>query len=257
MEKSTRTSFAAPIWALAVLLLIVTLAPSARADQVTIVGSSGNLAASAAFNFSGNVLTITLTNTATVVSSVPSMLLSGVLFTLTGNPTLTPVSATASSIVQANMCNAGTCTGTNVNVGGEFSYARNGAVQEIAANGWISSNGNAGNFNGPDLDNPAALNGMNFGIVTANFNPGDGNPAMDSEPFVRNAVTFVLNGVSGLSSANLSNVSFQYGTSRSDPNFPGSCRDCGGNGEIPEPASIVLLGSIAALTLRKLRSRTA
>jgi hypothetical protein len=232
---------------LALLTLLAVAAPFAKADFATFTGSQGNLAAQAKFDFDSNILKITLTNTASVKSTVPSSLLSGIFFNLTGvSPTLTPSSAilpTGSNIVQANQCSTGNCVGAT-NVGGEFAYNTGIAGRPfygIAANGYI--NVNAGNFNGADLDSPNAPNGLNFGLVTSNFNAGDGNGGMDGDPFIKSSVVFTLFGVSGLTASKVSNVVFQYGTSLSDPNFVGT----GPNppqGQIPEPSSVLLLGSM-------------
>ena len=63
-------------------------------------------------------------------------------------------------------------------------------------------------------------------------------------PLIRDAVTFVLSGVSGLDESDLSNVSFQYGTSLSETNIAASCTaGCTTTVPVPEPTTMALLGS--------------
>ena len=171
-----------------------------------------------------------------------------------GNPSLTPVSATipaGSSIIQSASCNPGPCPGVT-NVGGEFGYQAaaftGSADRGIASSGYLTTGlvGNIGNFNsgaaGVDLDGPASLNGINFGIISAaaGFNPNGG---LTGRPLIQDTVVFLLSGVSGLSNSDISHVSFQYGTSLTELNVPGRPP-----GKLPEPGTLALLG-LAALGL--------
>jgi hypothetical protein len=237
--------------------------PFAHAEFVTFTGSQGDLAASAKFDFTGNTLTLTLTNTASTNSTQPGMLLSGVFFNVTGDPTLTPSTATVapgSTIVQASNCTVN-CVGVT-NVGGEFAFNTGIAGRPqygIAANGYINTS--SGNFDGVNLHGPNAPNGPNFGIVTSNFNTGDGNGGMDNEPFIESSVVFELLGVAGLSVSNVTDVVFQYGASLTDANFSGTPGIIGGplspsrQAQVPEPSSLLLLGSMIAGTCHLVRKR--
>ena len=189
---------------------------------------------------------------------MPGSTLTGIFWNFAINPSLTPESATiaAGSIVDAADCNAGSCTATTTDVAGEFGYAAGSfyggtANNGIASSGYLTTGlpGNIGNFNGgaagTNLDDPASLDGINFGIISnAAFNPNPGQ--LDSVPLVRDRVTFVLDGVSGLSIADIAGVQFQYGTSFDETNIPGECQvDCGGGGgggSVPEPATLLLFG---------------
>ena len=218
-------------------------------------GESASLSASALFDITGDNLTITLTNTATSDNTnsnkdVPGNTLTGLKWNVATGPTFTPVSATitAGSIVQGNTCDVGICDGTTTNVGGEFGFNTNigGFGYAISSAGYIDLP--AGNFNGDNLDNPDALDGINFGIISndPSFLP-NGGLAMD--PLIQNSVVFQLSGASGFSLDDLSNVTFQYGTDLTEAMFPSSTEQV-----IPEPSTILLLGSgLAGLVAWRMR----
>lgn len=239
---------------IAILTVSACLVPVfAAADAITIVGagstSDGNpLAASATFDITGDVLTITLLNTASYNAGAdgaltPAELLSGIFWSWSSaTPTLAPGSAaiTAGSLLQSSSCNPGPCSTSTTNVGGEFRYQAGsfgfapGATYGVASAGYI---GGSGNMNGTNLDNPDAVNGMNFGIAPVGFNALDGNGGMDSEPVIRGGVVLTMTGVSGLLAANINNVTFTYGTSPDATTH-----------SIPEPTTLTTLLFGAALT---------
>ncbi|HET8552787.1 MAG TPA: XDD4 family exosortase-dependent surface protein [Gammaproteobacteria bacterium] len=222
----------------------------------TASGTAGgnSVSASAQFTFSGDNLTIVLTNTSAPASGqdVPGSTLTGLFFSLTGNPSLTPISATASAIAQAASCDTGDCSGTGVNVGGEFGYQNvsgsgfpNGAGEGIASAGYLETglSHDIGNFNdgsaGTDLDSPGSLDGINFGIVSNAY--GNPNGGLSSEPLVQDHVTFNLSGVAGLDNLDISNVSFQYGTSFGEANISCTGTTCT-HVTVPEPRALLIFG---------------
>jgi hypothetical protein len=241
--------------------------PSAHADSLIFNGSSANLAASATFNFSGDVLTITLANTATVSPTTSAGVLTGVFFDMTGNPTLTPVSAllpAGSSVVQTSSCGNFNCAGAT-NVGGEWGYAEGGLVnlngddRGISSAGYLNGNiGGGANFGGVNYDGPSngSLNGTDFGIVNSGFVAFSGNNGLDNDGLIQDRVVFTLTGVSGLDASSVSNVFFTYGTSQpGEPNFPGTPQGFPG-GQVPEPSSVFLLGTVVCAVCYRLRQRS-
>ena len=237
------------------LAVVSSVALNAAADSVLLPGSGigpGGIevSASAYVDIIGNQMSITLRNTSpsNAGQDVPGSTLSGFFWKFKDgvNPTLTPVSATlasGSSIV--GLCDVLTCVGAT-NLGGEFGFAHQasgfprGTNWGIASSGYLTSGvpGNLGNFNGVNLDDPASLDGINFGIVSdaAGFNPNGG---LDAVPVVQGAVTFVLNisGMSGLKTSDIETGNFQYGTSFSELNVLDAPPT-----QVPEPSSVALLG---------------
>ncbi len=117
------------------------------------------------------------------------------------------------------------------------------------------------NFNGPNLEGPDALDGLQYGITSAVDDPTTGNATVTGNyQLIKNSVTFLLDIPDGANFdlSNINNVVFQYGTALADPQLGGSCSgsDCGGGSTVPEPTSLLLLGSgIAVLGVAALRRK--
>lgn len=212
--------------------------------SVIFTGTSGNLAASATFtNLGGGMLEVLLENTSTSDVLVPADILTAVFFTLAGDPTLTPVSAL---LPMGSTVFFGSNGGGNV--GGEWAYvdglsgAPGGADEGIGSAGFGLFGGS--NFGGPDLDPPAAVNGLNYGITSAGDNTATGNaPVTGSRPLIKSSVVYKLNGL-GLAAGvepTLTNVSFQYGTSLTEPNVPGDTPT------VPEPTAVIVWGALGLI----------
>lgn len=221
----------------------------------TVGGDS--VSASALFAISGNTLTITLQNTSPRNSlEAPTSTLTGLSFLLGGSsPALTPVSAISpNAILDSAACTANPCGGTNVNVGGEWGYQAkltNGTlgvtnVEGIGSAGYIATGlpSDLGNFNGKNLQDPKSLDGIEFGIVSANH--GALNGGLTGQALIDDTVVLTLTGVSGFAETQIGSVSFLYGTP--DAGLGGSCvvgaPGCGSGTPrgVPEPSALALLG---------------
>lgn len=210
-----------------VLASVFAGASSASASFLQLTASSGNLEATARFEvdpMDSSKLIITLTNSSTNDVLVPADVLTGVYWDITGPAfSLMTVSAVlnAGSVVHFDSPPAGGV------VGGEFAYAEGLVGGPGNADNGISSSGlglfgNA-NFPGPNLDPPLAVDGLQYGIVSAGDNLATGNtPVTGSTPLIQSSVIFTLMGLpSGFNPAvSINNIQFQYGTSLSEPHFP-------------------------------------
>jgi hypothetical protein len=206
--------------------------------------------------------------------------LSGLFFNL-GTATFTPVSAAVyqgapsgvvqvGSVIQTGNCDVASCVGAT-NIGGEWSYASGGVNwltgtnQGISSAGYLNTNTSSGNFNGPNYENPNALNGIEFGLVPNAWVPGSGNGGLDNNALIEGTVQFVLNlNQTGLTEADIRNVYFTYGTAAGENTVPGTTSSTPTTtttpttGNVPEPALLSMLGIAlagAAYRMRKPRSK--
>lgn len=233
---------------------ILSLGSGSAMASVLYAGSSGSLAASAEFATSGSNLIVTLTNTSGADVLVPADILTGVYFNLSGNPSLSRISAvlnTGSSVL------FGTTDPGNV-VGGEWAYktslvgAPGDAKQGISSAG-LGLFGKFDRFPGTNLQGPDGPGGLQYGITSAGDDSTTGNtPVIGDNALIRNSVVFTLSGIDNAFDPveDISNVWFQYGTALfEEPSFQARCvRGCsqvpptGGGNPIPEPETVALLG---------------
>ncbi len=244
-------------------------ASAANAAPVTFYDgtfTSAARAANAKFAQDGTNLIVTLTNTWTGDVLVPVDVLTGVFFTLSGDPTLTRVSALLNTGSTVFYDADGQPSGGVV--GGEWAYKDGLAGAPHSADEGISSSGlglfgPGDRFPGADLQSPTSPNGLEYGLLSAGDNTATGNAGvLDSGGLIKNSVVFTLSGLDATKSYTLSNVSFQWGTNLSEPNET-CCTSSGGipgSGDVPEPGTLslfggaLLLGSLTYARRRKARA---
>jgi hypothetical protein len=223
---------------IAIGLAVVGMWPGASTNvlaSITFSGSNTNiqgedLSASATFTASGSQLTVTLLNTFPGDTPDQSSVLTAIFFS--GANGLTPVSATAGTgSVEWIGTTSSAPQGPSV-LGAEWEYASGGGGNPGGATAGIASAGldnnfGMGNFAGTNSD---MLDGSSYGILSAGY-AGSDMDGLDDRQYIQNTMVFVLSNFTG-SVSSISDVSFQYGTSDSEPNLPGVV--------VPEPSSITL-----------------
>lgn len=224
---------------------------------------TGNiLGAMATFGFDGDYLIVTLQNTGGEASA-PEDVLTGVFFDIAGSPELVPLSAvlgSGSAILFETL--SPDFTGDPDDLSGEWAFAEGlsgtpgGGAYGIATTGYDSANlfGSKDVFNtDPTLNRNAhqAPDGLDYGIVSDADDITLGNSAVtggqaykqliqDTVVFTLGLPDFWLDDYSGA----ITHVAFQYGTSLDAPSL------------IPEPTTLLLLGTGLAMMARRRRSRT-
>jgi hypothetical protein len=204
------------------------------------------LSALATFVVSDLKLVITLSNTASNDPDKSAEILTGVFFTLAGDPPLARTSAVLGS--DTAIKNRPGISGPGMNVGSEWVYG-NGltGLPDGANEGLTIASLNKihkrNHFSGPNL---GPSGGVQFGVTTAFDDLGNDKGDLKHKQLIENTVVFTLSQLpTDFTLADISNVSFQYGTSLKDPgpNLAGTIRGEGNNPVIPEPGTTTLIAT--------------
>lgn len=228
-----------------VLACALASAGTASAAPITFTTSVGGRAALATFETAGNDLVVTLTNTSAADVLVPAHVLTALFFEVSGAPLgLAPVSAVvpSGSTVWFGVTDPGGV------IGGEWAYREGltgtpgGLSYGISSTG-LDLFGPADRFPGSNLQGPISVGGLEYGITSAGDDPTTGNaPVTGANALVHHSVVFTLAGLpAGFDPATrISGVSWQYGTSLSEPH-------------IPEPGTLAGVGLAGLIGLRRRR----
>jgi hypothetical protein len=238
---------------------LVALAVVSETYALTFTGAGpGNnpgqtLQASATFTVSNLDLVVTLSNTATFDPNDAPDILTGILFTIDGDPLLTPVSAEVgpgSSITSNRLL-----TGFTGDVGSEWAYRGGLTKTPLGANEGISSTGlnwfgKKNLFPGKSIPKCGSLNGIQFGLTTAFDLPGNDLGNIKNQSLIENSVIFTFTGLpENFALSDISGVTFQYGTSIKQPELPGIA-------VVPEPTPLMLVAAGMGLLTLTSRRRT-
>jgi hypothetical protein len=214
------------------------------------------LAASATFSVSNLDLVVTLSNTGTFNPVVANDILTGIFFTINGDPKLTPDSAEVapgSSVIGRTMP-----AGFAGDVGSQWAYrndlvgAPNGTDEGISTTSlrWFAPRDL---FPNKKIRGFGSFNGISFGLTTLNDLPGNDRGGLKNQPVIQNSVVFTFSGLPvDFSLSDISHVTFQYGTDLRAPELETMVND------VPEPTTIALVvaGLLGALAARKLATET-
>jgi len=234
----------------------------AKAGSITFTNSTpgGNFAASVTFDDTAvaGELRVTLTNTSTVDVFDPAHVLTAVFFN--ANDTLSTSGSSANLAGGSTVYYDSQPVGGDV--GGEWAYASglsgapHGATQGISSSGFNLFG--QPTFGTIDLEDPTAVDGVQYGIVSAGDLSATGNGGITgSGGLIHNSVTFILTGWTGNTSL-ISNVSFQYGTALNEPNLQTgtiTTENITTETVVPEPTTLALLGTGLLGAARGLRRR--
>jgi MYXO-CTERM domain-containing protein len=245
----------------AVTALVTLLLAPARSHAQSLefqgmgTGANSHLKAEALFEVEPGYLKITLMNTSTADTVVPTDVLTGLFFQFNGGPSVT-LSADSAETPRDNVIHFTPPPGDPVDIGGEWGF-RSGLQSNpnnygLSAVGLDDTFGQDTRFGGPNYTGPpsGSLNGIEWGLASMGDNPATGNGGTQNEALIRYRAIFRLAGLPipfTLTEESILNVVFHYGSSASEPDVPGEIT--------PEPGSLGLLGLAVAPLLRRLRRR--
>jgi hypothetical protein len=245
------------------------------ATNIIYAGDVHDLAARVTFDVvAGSQLRVVLTNTSLADVMVPSQVLTGVFFSGAGAASSVSATLTSGSTVFYDPQGqpSGGVIGGEWGFGSGLSGAPNGATNAIMSTGAFSGVGQP-TFPGSDLQSPTGLDGLQYGLLSAGDNTATGNGGISgSGGLIKNSATFILGNIAPtFTLSSITNVSFQYGTSMSEPRFNGTTTTtptCPNGGTFPncgqqqvatpEPMSLGLMGmGLIGLAGARMRRRRA
>jgi len=255
----------------AFVVALVAISPCMASVQFAGAGSgssSNNLAATATFDVVGGSFQVTLANSSIYAIAEPQDVLMGFYFSVIGIADLTPAAsnaATASGFIvyPGNILQNPSSPGAGyLDVSGEWAY-----VESASGSTGTFQLGTAGRgvwgasdvMNGADRNSSQAPDGADFGIVSSVTDLTSGNNGYKNNgPYVQDSVLFDLGPVPvgfQLTTDAIASVTFVYGTSSSDPSFPGNPVIGPPPPFVPEPTSVaiwsLIVGLSAVFTSRK------
>jgi len=227
---------------LASAMAMPTAANASVTFTATGTGANSDLSASVTFDINGsNQLVVTLANISTAdVDPSTAKLLYAVFFdTPAALGTGTAAVSSGSAIYQGDQ-NPTQIAPTGTDVSEYFGYAYNAAGLSNPAlpqfgpfgTSGIGSAGLGIFGNALNGDN-SGVDGTDYGITSAGDVVTTGNNGLLTIPIIKNSVTFLFDIEEGFSLSDIGNVSFQYGTTLSDPHLT----------TVPLPAAAWLFGS--------------
>jgi hypothetical protein len=211
------------------------------------------LSASATFTVSNLDLVVDLSNDATFDPNDDEDILTGIFFSIDGAPHLMPVSAMVgddSLVIDHKLP-----VGFDGNIGTQWAYQSTLKNAPQDANEGISSTSlkwfkSKDEFPGPKLKGAAGFGGISYGLTTLFDTPVNNRGNIKNDALVQNDIVFTFADLPpNFSVSEISNITFQYGTSVKAPELFIL------NQTIPEPSPLALV-TLAILSLPAIMRRS-